>query len=99
MGKFEKIMKSIWKIIGITFIAVGVIVMAAMNVILIIFQIDFIIFFLYKTNGFKVCYRPSQEFYRCPTKARVATLMRTEGGNTVLKAVKQAPRVLPVVNT
>ena len=34
-----------------------------------------------------------------PTKPKVAILMRTEGGNTVLKAVKQAPRVLPVVNT
>ena len=33
------------------------------------------------------------------TNPSVATLMRTEGGKTVLRAWKQADMVLPVVNT
>ena len=37
--------------------------------------------------------------YAPPTNPKVATLMRTEGGKTVRKAVKQAKRVLPEVNT
>ena len=37
--------------------------------------------------------------YAPPTNPKVATLMRTEGGKTARKAVKQAKRVLPEVNT
>ena len=51
------------------------------------------------TNEFKVCYRTLQKFYRCPTKPRVAMLMRTEGGKIVRRASWHAAEVLPVVNT
>lgn len=37
--------------------------------------------------------------YASPTNPRVATLMRTDGGKTVRKAVKQAIKVLPGANT
>jgi hypothetical protein len=37
--------------------------------------------------------------YTSPTNPSVATLILTSGGKTVRRAVKQANRVLPVVNT
>ena len=38
-------------------------------------------------------------YYARPTKPKVATLMRTSGGNTVRKARKHSPAVAPVVKT
>lgn len=37
--------------------------------------------------------------YASPTNAKVATLILTDGGNTVRRATRQAWRVAPVVNT
>ena len=40
-----------------------------------------------------------REYQAHPTNPSVATLILTPGGKTSRKAVKQANRVLPVVNT
>ena len=42
---------------------------------------------------------PGEIRYTSPTKPSVATLIRTEGGKTDRRALKQAKRVLPVVKT
>ena len=42
---------------------------------------------------------PGEIRYTSPTKPSVAMLMRTDGGKTDRRALKQAKRVLPVVKT